>query len=136
MPTLPSGLPEQIADEEDLSRFLTQSSQFNLFGAKPAAFLPNPKYRNTSVFRIGVEPERLRQTWNETARGDRALKGAAICKAKSVRACQLDVIAEEPPPAHANIVSWPWLEADLELQKAQQLELAGQLASASEVIRL
>ena len=56
MATLPSGLPELVGDEEDLTRFITQSNHFNSFMAKPAAFLPNPKYRNTSVFRwVGVK---------------------------------------------------------------------------------
>jgi len=120
MGTLPSGLPETVADDEDLSRFLKQSNQFNSLMAKPAAFLPNPKYKNTSVFRIGNEPERLRLTWNEIAAGQRPLKGAAICKARHVREIQLEVLASEPPPVHANIEGWPWLENDPELQKARQ----------------
>jgi len=136
MQTLPSGLPEYVADTEDLTRFLTQSNLFNSFGAKPAAFLPNPKYGNTSVFRLGNEPDRLRQTWRETATGDRVLKGAAIFKARDVRASRLEVLPEEPPPAHANIEGWPWMENCPELQKAQQLELAGGLAEASELVRL
>ena len=136
MQALPSGLPEIVADDENLSRFLTQGGQFNSFGAKPAAFLPNPKYRNTSVFRLGNEPDRLRQVWEESTTGGRTLKAAAICRAKDVRAVRLDVLAKEPPPAHANIEDWPWNETDPELQKARQLELAGQLASASEVVRL
>jgi hypothetical protein len=136
MGTLPSGLPEIVADDEDLARFLTQSNQFNSLMAKPAAFLPNPKYKNTSVFRIGNEPERLRLTWGETATGDRPLKGAAICKTQHVREIQLEVLASEPPPTHANIEGWPWLENDPQLQKARQKELASQLAVRAEVVRL
>ena len=135
MATLPSGLPEQVGDDENLTRFLTQGSHFNSLMPKPAAFLPHPKYKNTSVFRIGNEPERLRQTWNAAANGERTLKGAAVFKSTDVRGIGLDVIAKEPPPAHANIEGWPWLENDPELQKARQLELATQLASAAELIR-
>jgi len=135
MATLPSGLPEQVGDDEELARFLTQSGQFNSFGAKPSAFLPNSKYRNTSVFRIGNEPERLRQVFKETVVGDRFLKGAAICRTKQIRANLLDVVAEEPPPAHANIEGWPWIGDDPEEQKARQLELAAQIAAASEMVR-
>ena len=40
---LPSGLPEHVDDEEEVARFLTQSSQFNATMVKPAALLPNPK---------------------------------------------------------------------------------------------
>ena len=136
MATLFSGLPEQIGDDEALTRFLTQSSHFNSSMPKPAAFLPNPKYKNTSVFRIGNEQELLRQTWNAGANGERTLKGAAVLKVTNVRFIGLDVIAKEPPPAHANIEGWPWLENDPELQKARQLELATQLASAAELVRL
>lgn len=135
MQTLPSGLPEHIDDEESLARFLTQSNQFNSFMAKPAAFLPNPKHRNTSVFRAGNAPAQLRQIW-EALGSQRTLKAAAVCKAARIRANQLDVIAEEPPPAHANIENWPWLDNDPELQKAKQLELAGQIASATELVKL
>jgi len=136
MRALPSGFPEHVSDAEDLSRFLTQSSQFNSFGAKPAAFLPNPKYRNTSVFRLGNAPELLRQTWKEIDKSGRPLKGAAICKAMVVRTARLEIMAAEPPPGHANIEGWLWIESDPELQKAQQLESAGQLAKASMVVPL
>ncbi len=136
MHLLPSGLPEHVADEENLARFLPQSNLFNSFGAKPAAFLPNPKYRNTSVFRLGNEPDRLRQTWKNHDKSGRTLRGAAICKAKVVRTNQLEINAKEPPSAHANIEGWPWIESDPELQKALQLEGAGQLADASVLVQL
>ena len=135
MEALSSGLPERVGDDEDLARFLTQSNQFNSVMAKPAAFLPHPKHKNTSVFRHGNEPEQLRKTWNETATGDRTLKAVAICKASHVREAQLDVTAAEPPPAHANIEGWP-MDSDPELQKAKQLELASQIAKATVVVRM
>jgi hypothetical protein len=136
MQMLPSGLPEHVGDQEDLSRFLTSTSHFNSVGPKAVAFLPNPKYKNTSVFRLGNDPHGLRQIWKQTATGDRSLKGAAICKARDIRASQLQVIAAEPPPAHADIEGWPWIPNDPELQKAQQLELANQIASVAELVRL
>jgi hypothetical protein len=135
MATLPSGLPEVIADSEDLSRFLTQSSHFNSVMAKPAAFLPNPKYRNTSVFRCGADPERIRQIWQETTDGQRSLKAAAVFTAMEATKASLSVVASEPPPAHANLEGWPWLDSDPELQKAKQVELAAQLAQASILVR-
>ena len=136
MAALPSGLPNLVADEEDLTRFLTQSNQFNALMAKPAAFLPNPKYRNTSVFRCGADLERLRGIWQKTTNGQRPLKAAAIGKAKGIRAAGLDVIAAEPPDAHANIEGWPWLENDPEIQKAKQLAMAGEIAQNTELVRL
>src|ERR1700758_4702302 len=53
---LASGLPEIVADDEDLARFLTSRSRFNAQMAKPAAFLPAVNDRETSVFRHGSEP--------------------------------------------------------------------------------
>lgn len=128
---LPSGLPEHIDDEEDLARFLTQSNQFNAIMAKPSAFLPNPKDRETSVSRHGRVPlDRLWEIGLAVA-GNRKLHGAALFKARDVRTGQLDVIADEPPPRHAVIKNWPWAENDPELQKAKQKELAASIASAA-----
>ena len=72
---LPSGLPEQVADEEDLARFLTQSSQFSAVMAKPAAFLPNPKDRETSVSRHGRAPLEALWSLGLVAAGTRPLRG-------------------------------------------------------------
>src|SRR6266704_3307857 len=85
VPMLPSGLAEVVADEEDLARFLTQSSHFNTEIVKPAA----------------------------------------------VRAALLTVEPNEPPPRHAAILGWPWMESDPELQRAKQKELALLIVSAA-----
>lgn len=126
-----SGLPDLVGDEEDVARFLTQSNQFNATMAKPAAFLPSLKSQQTSASRHGPEP--LDRLWaiGLAAAGARKLYGAAIFKAQAVRAAQLDVLADEPPPRHAAIRGWPRIEADPELQKAKQKELAVLIASAA-----
>jgi hypothetical protein len=128
---LPSGLPEHVADDEDLARFLTQSSQFSSTMAKPAAFLPTPRDQETSVSRHGVEP--LDRLWEIglVAAGARQLYGAAVFKAHHVRSAQLDVGSDEPPPRHAVIRGWPRAETDPELQKAMQKEKAIMIASAA-----
>jgi len=128
---LPSGLPERVADDEDLARFLTQSNQFNSLVVKPAAFLPRPKSRETSVFRHGREPRQRLWEIGLEAVGTRKLYGAAIVKAAAVRAAELDVCSSEPPLLHAAIQDWPWLDADPELQKAKQKEQAALVASAA-----
>jgi hypothetical protein len=136
MATLPSGLDEIVAEDEDLARYLTSSSQFNAIMVKPAAFLPSPKDHETSVFRHGNEPrDRLWAIGSEHAAGGRNLHGAAICKAFHVRATQLEIIAGEPPLRHAAIRGWPFSEADAELQKAKQKELAAIIASNAELVR-
>jgi hypothetical protein len=135
MQRLPSGLPDLVADDEDLARFLTSASQFNAKGAKPSGYLPNPKYRNASVFRQSAEPVAdLLQIWQDNAAPERTLHAVALCKAVHVRAAKLDVIAEEPPPKHANIEGWPWNDADPEMAKAAQKELAALIAQKAEVV--
>lgn len=136
MATLPSGLSEAVEDEEDLARFLTSSSQYSRIMVKPAAFLPNPRNGRTSTFRQGREPlERLWQTGREFAVGDRPLHGAAIVKAGKVRAAQLDVVASEPPPRHADIIGWAWSPSDPDLGKAERKERAALVAQRAELVR-
>jgi hypothetical protein len=135
METLPSGLPKIVDDHEDLARFLTSSSQFNAKMAKPSAFLPNPKDRETSMFRHGREPaDALWAIGSREAAGERTIHGVAICKAGHIRSLALQVDAEEPPPRHAAIRGWPWGESDPELQKAKQKELAGLIASQAALL--
>jgi hypothetical protein len=131
MEFLPSGLPDQVADDEDLARFLVQSNQFNETVVKPAAFLPNPKKRETSISRHGAEPAQRLWEIGLVAAGTRSLYGAAILKAWAVREASLDVFSDEPPPRHGAIRRWPWIDDDPELQRAQQKERALALASAS-----
>lgn len=131
MATLPSGLPESIAGDEDIARFLTQSSQFNTTMVKPAAFLPHPKSRESSVSRHGREPMERFWQLGQAAAGDRTLHGAAIFKAHNAQKVGLELVTDEPPDFHAAIRGWPWNETDLELQKSQQKERAVLLASAA-----
>lgn len=127
---LPSGLPEIVGDDEDLARFLTQRSQFSVGKrrAKPAAFLPNPTDRETSVMRHGREPLEALWELGMVAAGSRTLHGAALVRARAVRSAGLDVVADEPPPRHAVIRGWTWSEGDPDLRRAQHLEVALQLA--------
>jgi phosphoglycerate dehydrogenase-like enzyme len=102
---------------------------------KPAAFLPRDG--QTSVFRHGSEPrETLWQLARDYAVGERALHGAAILKARHVRAAWLDVVASEPPPRHANIVGWASSAVDPEMGKAEQKEQALLIAQHAELIRI
>ena len=133
---LPSGLAEIVADEEDLARFLTSSSLFNAVMVKAAAFLPNPKNGETSVFRHGSLPrEPLWQIAREHVGANRTVHGAAIVKVKHVRAAVLEVVAQEPPPRHANIVNWPSSQADPDMAKAERIERAAQIAQHAELVR-
>ena len=132
---LPSGLPDEVAANEPLARFLTSDSQFNQSMAKPAAFMPGPTDSKTSVFRQASQPVDL--LW-ETA--DREIKGrrvraAAMLAAADVRQAKLDVEAHEPPARHANIVGWPTTSGDPALTKARCKEFALLLAQAADLVR-
>jgi hypothetical protein len=108
MAKLLSGLPENVADGEDLARFLMSDSQFNSTMVKPSAFLPEPKARETSVFLHGGQPrEALWGIGVEYLPPGRTIHGAAGLKARSVRDAGLDVIADEPALRHAAIRNWP-----------------------------
>jgi len=127
--SLPSGLPELVADDEDLARFLTSSGHYNASVARPAAFMPNPKNGETSVFRHGAEPlEELKSIAQAEVGAERRIHGAAIVRASAVREAKLEVTAKEPPLRHANIVGWPWSEDDPDFGKAGQKELAALIA--------
>lgn len=127
--TLPSGLPDTVADAEDLARFLTSSGHYNSTVVKPAAFMPNPRNGETSVYRHGADPlEGLVNIAREEIGAERKVHGAAVVKAAAVRAAQLEARAGEPPPRHADIVGWPWYAEDPDFGKAAQKELAAAIA--------
>ena len=123
-----------------MARFLTQSDQFGKSKqtppsliAKAPAFMPYPKYKNTSVFRKERDIPPLKEIWDAGNAAGRTLKAVAFLKAGEVRQARLEVGPEEPPPAHANIEGWPWFENDPRMQKSEQIELASQLAAAADV---
>jgi len=134
---LPSGLPEVVAGDEPLARFLTSRSLFNSAMVKPAAYMPSPKDGNTSVFRHGAEPQKsLLEIAATHVVGERTLHGVAICTAQQVRASELSVVPQEPPPRHANITGWPVVANDPVQTKAQQKERALLIAQGAVLIRV
>lgn len=127
--SLPSGLPDQVSDDEDVARFLTSSGHYNSSVVKPSAFLPSPKNGETSVFRHGAEPlDELKAIAQKEVGAERRIHGAAIVKAAAVRAVELEVRAKEPPPRHADIVGWKWSADDPEFGKAEQKMIAALIA--------
>lgn len=87
-----------------------------------------------SVFRHDADWDGLKKVWDSVCNGERNLHAVAVFRAAVVRAAQLDVRPEEPPARHANIVNWPWLPEDPELQKAKQKECAAVLAQAAQLV--
>jgi hypothetical protein len=133
---LASGLPEFVADDESIARFLTSDSQFNRVVAKPSGFLPGPKDGATSVFRKSADSEQeLWETADRELGVERRAKAAAVLTTLHVRQIMLEVAASEPPHGHADIVHWPEVPNDPDATRARQKELALLLSQASVLIR-
>jgi hypothetical protein len=133
--TLESGLPIEIDNAELLVRFLFSDNEFNTFGAKANAFMPNPKNNQTSVFRHAYQPiPKLREIGkNVSSLRATSIKSVAIVSASVVRLVGLTVNAFEPPALHANIENWPMLQSDPETERAQRKSLALRLAQHAKV---
>lgn len=135
MATLPSGLAEAVADEEDLARFLNSSRQFSNDAVRATAFLPRPGYDETSIFRHGSDPrESLWRIGRETVPVDRTLHGAAIVTTRAVRATSMEVVSSEPPERHASIVGWVPSGSDPDVVKAQRLRQALLIAQGARLV--
>jgi len=131
--SLPSGLPSTVRDEEDLARFLFSRRDLSGHIVKHGVFMP--RHGETSVFRHGKAPGETLWELGRLAAGGRSLRGAAMFKARSVRAAALDVNPDEPPPRHAVIVGWATISSHPELARSQDKEKAMKLAESAEAIR-
>ena len=119
-------MPDVVADDEHLARFVAESNKRNQEGATWRAFVP-PASGELSTARCGsdmVELKRLAIVYL----GHHDTLGAAIFSAGSVRGCRLTPIASEPPDKHCNICGWP-NDADSAVQKEKRKELAMKLRS-------
>ena len=116
-----------IEPSEKLSCFILQSNWIRASDntAKPAAFLPNPQNRETSVFRTSGISEQ--DTWEtgdrEVAdRRGKPILGRADILVRDILSKHLQINPSEPPPRHANITGWPD-------EKSKQLQIAVELAA-------
>jgi len=133
---LDSGLPEQVADAEPLTRFLTSDSQYNRESVRPSGFMPGPRDGNTSVLRMDADsPDALWATADQWLGADRRAKAAAVLSALAVRRATLEVLASEPPPRHADITGWPEVANDPDATRARRKELALLLTQAASLHR-
>jgi hypothetical protein len=122
---LPSGLPAQVADAEQLARFVFSDSHVNRSGVvKKGAFMPAPEQSALSVTRVDGLPAQEMEHYAGQARGTRPseAKGYAVLQAGRVRADGFQVVADEPPPRHAHIQHFPPGKDD-QIEKAQALAL-------------
>lgn len=94
---------------EDLSRFILEKKQIRADNTlRHTVFMPN-RNGETSVFRISGIPQK--QIWEiavQVARErTKELFGRADISVKNVLSKKLQVILNEPPKRHANIIGWP-----------------------------
>jgi len=148
-----------VNDQEELARFVLTDGWLykdNRLGCKlrPIALIPSP-HEELSVYRIdgwipdevrtvgqGVADEReSNHRQRELANGKpypptkRTFKyvGRALLKAKSFRGEQLDVVWEEPPLGHSNVVGWPTQSGNRKSNEAAQLAKALRLIDTNSV---
>jgi hypothetical protein len=102
---------KEIADSELLAHYIHEESKFKGDGVNHRLFLPSPKTRNKSVSRIdGLKDDEILEHGKEHVgkpQGDRPILGWAELKAQIVRGQGLSLRADEPPPRHALIETWP-----------------------------
>lgn len=115
---------------ETLARFIMQRNWLRTSDntVKHAAFMPNPQNGETSVFRIdGISDQDVWQIGDHevAARRGKPLLGRADIPALNVMAKDLQIVPNEPPPRHANIVGWPE-------EKSKQLQIAIELAAEAQ----
>lgn len=117
-----------VAISEFLSRFILKKEWYKPSDnrVRYAAFLPNPKNGETSVFRISDISDK--EVWDigdrEVAKDpNRPILGRADVSASNVVTKGLEILPSEPPERHANIVGWP---GEKSKQKLIALELAAE----------
>lgn len=124
MTKLKSGLQAEVGDEEFLARFLVRGGgRYKNGTVKPAAFLPHPKDNKTSVFRHEPSAEaELKKVALEQFPSHVKVGGVVFIKAKDVRKTKLNVVSEEPPMRHADLVGWPLsYDGDMDIAKNNNL---------------
>lgn len=98
-----------VAASERLARFLLSSRHFSRENrrVKPDAFIPHP-YAELSVFRVkDLEEEQIWQIGKQIAEPQgKPLYARAEIPVGEVLASGLQVVPNEPPPHHANIIGW------------------------------
>ena len=119
---------EPVTPCEVLSRFIMQTNWYRLSDnrVRYAAFMPNPKNGETSVYRIsGISG---REVWEIGDREiglkrDKPILGRADIGVSFVITKGLNVVPSEPPIRHANIIGWPEQKSE---QRLVAIELAAE----------
>lgn len=124
---------EQVGSNEPIARFIFSKNHFSRVNerVKPVAFIPHPDIE-TSVFRIeDLLEDRLREIAKSVGAENKPPRepfARAEVEVHVVVNAGLAVVADEPPPRHAEIVGWPRDD------KSQQLEIAQSIAAAARLV--
>ncbi len=130
MATLPSGLPEHVANQEILARHIFDRKQVRTENGrsvpKAQAFMPvqdeNDNWvlsvsrvsqcqDNAAIERNGMavgktgDPPRVLYAFTTITAGQ--IRSVPVTDSGGVAVGKMDVVAEEPPPCHAHIVKYP-----------------------------
>jgi len=119
---------DSVDPAEPIARFVLSKNDYRSDGTvRHRLFLPSPKTRQTSVFRIAGLSEN--QIWeigdNEVVQKRRpplSLTGRADLLVRQVLTTGLHIDADDIPPRHANITNWP---IEQSAQRLIAMELAG-----------
>lgn len=121
---------EQVRPEENLTRYILHANHFSILykRVKYAAFMPAPN-GETSVFRISNLTDN--EIWEigdreVTQKRNKPLLGRADILAFHVLNNKLEIIPDNNPPRHANIIGWP-------REKSEQKLVAMELAESSQL---
>ncbi len=117
-----------VEPDEPLARFIINKGDYRADGTvRHRIFLPSPKTRQTSVFRIfGLSENAIWEIGDIEVAQKRnpplSLKGRADIFVRQVLKTGLSIDADDIPPRHANITNWP---TEQSAQRLIAMELAG-----------
>lgn len=115
---------QSVGKDENLSRFVFSKSHFSRESRRVKMEAYMPSRGQVSVFRVDQLTESaIWEIGSDIARNrERTLYARGDTKANEVRKAGLDILPDEPPPRHANLVGWP--KNDKSRQKLIALEVA------------
>lgn len=124
-------LRSEVQADEPICRYLLSSKEYapSTGRVKPRAFYPAHNDHKTSVFRIlGLDDQNIWKIGDKEVANPRgrALRARADLTVSNVLEVGLSVEADEPPPRHANVSSWPQ-------GKHVYLSLAQELAASAKL---
>lgn len=126
----PHNLKATVEENEKLARYIFSTRHFVRQPPRVKAEAYMPTRGEVSVFRIdGLDQAAIWEIGSDIARKRvRTLYARGDTRAKDARRGGLDILSDEPPPRHANLVGWP------DNDKPRQKLIALQIASVATLV--